>query len=82
MLVEVAKSTGVLISTVSRVLSKPNLVSPNTLTKVITAVGKLNYQLNRLTPALMNEVKPQQLYSCRHNSSSSPFFLTIEALPE
>ena len=40
---EVAKRAGVSPSTVSRVLSQPNVVSPNTRLKVLKAVEFLGY---------------------------------------
>jgi LacI family transcriptional regulator len=51
-IVEVAKNTGVSISTVSRALSKPYLVAPATLACVLEAVAELNYQPNQLARGL------------------------------
>lgn len=51
-IVEVAKTTGVSISTVSRALSKPELVAPETLARVLRAVEKLNYRPNQLARGL------------------------------
>lgn len=51
-IVEVAKNTGVSISTVSRALSKPDLVAPATLARVLKAVAELNYQPNQLARGL------------------------------
>lgn len=40
---EVANAAGVSIATVSRVLSKPEVVSPTTRERVLRAVDELNY---------------------------------------
>src|SRR5438128_12622613 len=45
-ILEVAKRAGVSTATVSRVLSRPNMVSPRTRTKVMKAVEHLGYVPN------------------------------------
>jgi DNA-binding LacI/PurR family transcriptional regulator len=47
---EVAKRAGVSTATVSRVLSQPAVVSPDTRRKVMQAVELLDYAPNRQAP--------------------------------
>ena len=48
----VAAEAGVSISTVSRTFAKPNLVLPETRSKVMAAAEKLDYRISRSAAAL------------------------------
>ena len=50
----VAAEAGVSISTVSRTFAKPNLVLPETRSKVMAAAEKLDYRISRSAAALKN----------------------------
>lgn len=57
----VAAEAGVSISTVSRTFAKPNLVLPETRSKVMAAAEKLDYRISRSAAAL-----PQQRSHAHH----------------
>ena len=49
---EVAKRAGVSTATVSRVLSRPDVVAPNTRRKVLQAVERLGFTPNAISKSL------------------------------
>ncbi len=72
---EVAKRAGVSTATVSRVLSRPDVVSPDTRTRVLKAVERLGYSPNSVAKNL------RTLKSCKLLVTvpdiSNPFFALI-----
>ena len=53
---EVAKRAGVSTATVSRVLSRPDVVSPDTRIRVLKAVERLGYAPNSVAKNLIDTI--------------------------
>src|SRR5215471_7292576 len=74
-IVEVAKRAGVSTATVSRVLSRPDMVSPQTRRKVMKAVGLLGYVPNAAAKNLRMLKSSKLLVTVP--DISNPFFSLI-----
>jgi DNA-binding LacI/PurR family transcriptional regulator len=72
---EVAKLAGVSVATVSRVLNNKPSVSSELRSKVLEAVGELNYQRNRVARSL--RVKTSQIIGLIISDIQNPFFTSI-----
>jgi len=73
-LTEVAKAAGVSIATVSRVISHPDKVAPQTQTEVRKAMKELDYQPNRVARRLRQRGGKRHLLGLIIPDIQNPFF--------